>query len=126
MQINYEDAYKAWTLLVDPNMREAVAAKLQTAILLHEAGHANNINVDHGVAKQVNGKNVPDPTPKGQEELARSCLMFNQATWGRRRTLVFTALGAGDKELAYPYRNFCREVQAPGYRCYKSLKIKEW
>lgn len=126
MQINYEDAHKAWTLLVDPNVRKAVAAKLQTTILLHEAGHASNINVDHGVAKQVNGKNVPDPTPRGQEELARSCLMFNQATWGRRRTLVFTALGAGDKELAYPYRNFCREVHAPGYQCYKSLKIKEW
>lgn len=126
-QINYEDANKAWALLVDPNVRKAVAAKLQTVILLHEAGHASGLTaVDHGALKKINGKDVPDPTPKGQEELARSCMMFNQAEWGRRRTLVFTALGAGDKELAYPYRNFCREVHAPGYQCYKSLKVKEW
>jgi hypothetical protein len=32
----------------------------------------------------------------------------------------------GDKGLAYPYRNFCRDVPAPGYHCYKSLKIKDW
>ena len=126
-QINYDDARKAWTLLVDPNMRKLVATKLQMVILLHEMGHACGLaSVDHGAEKMVNGKAVSDPTPKGQEELARSCLMFNQAMWGRRRTLVFTALEAGDKELAYPYRNFCRDVHAPGYQCYKSLKVKEW
>jgi len=126
-QINYEDARKAWTLLVDPNLRKTVSARLQTVILLHEMGHACGLHgVDHGVEKKVNGKKVSDPTPKGQEDLARSCLMFNQAMWGRRRTLVFTALGAGDKELAYPYRNFCRDVRASGYQCYKSLKVKEW
>lgn len=126
MMIQYEDAHNAWALLVDPNMRKVVAAKLQKAILLHEMGHTCGLSVEHGVAKKVNGKTEPDPTPKGQEGLARSCLMFNQADWGRRRTLVFTALGAGDKELAYPYRNFCREVHAPGYQCYRSLKVKEW
>lgn len=125
-QINYEDAHKAWAILVDAKARKSVADKLQTVILLHEAGHASNLDVDHGVDKEVNGKKEPDPVPKGQEELARSCLMFNQATWGRRRTLIFTALGAGDATLAYPYRNFCREVHAPGYQCFRSLKIKEW
>ncbi len=126
-QINYEDARKAWTLLVDPNLRQVVADKMKTVIVLHEMGHAYGLyGVDHGVEKEVNGKKVSDPTPKGQEDLARSCMMFNQATWGRRRTLVFTALGAGDKELAYPYRNFCRDVKASGYQCYKSLKVKEW
>ena len=127
MMINYEDAHNAWTRLVDPSVRQAVASKLQKVILLHEMGHACGINVDHGVTKKnANGKDIPDPTPKGQEELARSCLMFNQAGWGRRRTLIFTALEAGDKELAYPYRNFCREVHAPGYQCYRSLKTREW
>lgn len=126
-QINYEDARKAWTFLVDPNLRKVVSDKMQKAIVLHEMGHAYGLyGVDHGVEKKVNGKTVSDPTPKGQEDLARSCLMFNQAAWGRRRTLVFTALGAGDKELAYPYRNFCRDVRASGYQCYKSLKVKEW
>ena len=39
MQINYADAYKAWTLLVDPNLRQIVSAKMQTVIILHEMGH---------------------------------------------------------------------------------------
>ena len=104
-----------------------VAAKLQTVIGLYEMGHTCGLyGVDHGVTKKINDKDVPDPTPKGQEALPRSCLMFNQATWGRRRTLIFTALGAGDKDIAYPYRVFCREVHDPGDKCFKSLKVKEW
>ncbi|MBK6407142.1 MAG: hypothetical protein IPF66_20225 [Holophagales bacterium] len=58
--------------------------------------------------------------------MARSCLMFIQGDWGRRRTLVNTALGRGDPDLAYPYRGFCREVRGPGYRCYRSLKVQDW
>ena len=127
MQISYADAYKAWTLLVDPNLRQIVSAKMQTVIVLHEMGHAFGLyGVDHGAIKKINGKDVPDPTPKGQEELSRSCMMFNQGVWGRRRTLIYTALGGGDKELAYPYRNFCRDVNDPRYKCFKSLKVKEW
>lgn len=126
-QITYDDAYRAWTILTDSNQLSAVSAKLKTVIVLHEMGHACGLTgVDHGVEKEVGGQKVSDPTPKGQEDLARSCLMFNQAKWGRRRTLVHTALGRGVAGLAYPYRNFCREVQAPGYECFKSLKMKEW
>jgi len=117
-QINYDDAHNAWSRLVDPNLRKAIAAKLQTAVFLHEAGHVClGALADHSTA-----------APTGHEDEARECLMFLQATWGwgRRRTLVFTALGMGDKDLAYPYRNFCRDIPAPGYHCYKSLKIKDW
>jgi hypothetical protein len=40
--------------------------------------------------------------------------------------MVSTALGMGDKDLVYPYRNFCKDVQDPEYHCYKLLKIKDW
>lgn len=114
-QITYDDAYDAWGRLKDANLRKSIAARLQTAVFLHEVGHVGGLPDHMG------------DSPKGQEDLARACLMFTQGDWGRRRTVVYTALGrSGDPDFAYPYLNFCRDVQAPGYHCYRTLKVKDW
>ncbi len=113
--ITYADACDAWGRLKDASLRKSIAARLQTAVFLHEVGHLGGLPDHLGIA------------PGGQEDLARACLMTNQGDWGRRRTVVYTALGrGGDPDFAYPYLNFCRDVQAPGYRCYRSLKFKDW
>jgi hypothetical protein len=114
-EITYDDAHDAWELLKDASLRRSIAARLQTAVFLHEVGHLGGL-LDH-----------EGDAPAGQEDLARACLMFTQGDWGRRRTVVQTALGRkGDPDFAYPYLNFCREVRAPGYHCYRSLTFKDW
>jgi hypothetical protein len=115
-QVSVEDARAAWNRLVDPAQRKAVAAKLQKAVFLHEVGHVCQ-TVDHKTQ-----------APPGDEEAARACLMFLQGTWGwgRKRTLIHTALGRGDVDFAYPYRNFCRGLEDADFRCYRILKVKDW
>lgn len=112
-QIPFEDANNAWSTMVDPAVLPSIAERLQTAVVFHEIGHFCGV-ADH-----------KDVAPDGHEDEARGCLMFNQGPWGRRRTLIFTALGRGDVELVYPYVGFCRDLGTPGYRCFRSLRIKD-
>jgi len=113
-EITPADAKAAWERLVSPDLRRSIAEKLQKAVFLHEVGHICSLGDHSGEA------------PADQKDIARSCLMFTQGKWGRRRTLVHTALGRGDGDFAYPYRYFCKGVHAPGFHCYQSLKIKDW
>ncbi|MDP2877008.1 MAG: hypothetical protein Q8O00_12550, partial [Holophaga sp.] len=89
-------------------------------VFLHEVGHVCKLEDHEGAA------------PKGFEDAARECLMFLQGGlgqmnqgWGRKRTLVHTALGRGDADFAYPYRTFCSTVKATGYHCSRSLDVKD-
>jgi len=117
LRFTYEDAQAAHALLKDPAVRNAVAAKLQTAIMLHEVGHV--------CGREDHDNYVP---PKDLALQAWGCLMTVQGWWGRMRTLVNTALGRGEPDMAYPYTGFCRDfgLTDKGYHCYRSLKIKDW
>ncbi len=113
-QITLDDARAAWSRLQDPAVRKMVAAKLQNAVVLHEIGHICGLE-DH---KQE--------APAGVADQARECLMFLQGTfgWGRKRTLIHTALGRGDADFAYPYRVFCGGFTA-GFNCFRTLDVKD-
>ena len=113
--IPYTDAYAAWTRLKDPALRKEIALKLQRAVFLHEVGHACQLKDHLGDA------------PVGSEDLARACLMLSQGDfgWGRKRTLIHTALGRGDGDFAYPYREFCTTVPHADYHCFRSLDVKD-
>lgn len=107
-----QDGKRAWSKLTLPETRKAVAAKLQTAVVLHETGH-------------ILGTPDHDNSPPAGFEFIRSCLMFNEGPWFRRGTLIYTALGQGDKDMAWPYLNFCKTSTA-NFNCFGVLHVKDW
>ncbi len=111
--IPFADANAAWSTMADPAVIPSIAERLMTAVVFHEIGHLCG-RPDHRGEE-----------PPGYKNQARACLMFNQGPWGRRRTLIFTALGKGDIEMAYPYKGFCRDLGTPEYNCFRSLRIKD-
>jgi len=107
-----QDGKQAWSKLALPATRQAIAAKLQTAVFLHETGH-------------ILGTPDHDTSPPAGLEFIRNCLSFNEGPWFRRGTLIYTVLGQGDKDLAWPYLNFCK-TSTPTYNCFGVLHVKDW
>ncbi len=113
MGIVYEDAVEAWHRLQDPDLRKTISAKIEAFLFCHEIGHILGAD-DH--------RGAP---PDGLQEEGWACVMFNQREWGRRRTLVHSAMGRGDATFPFPYRDFCRGLSKE-FDCYRLLNVKDW
>ncbi len=111
-----DEAFQAWTQLENPQAQEALVRKMLNVFFIHEVGHICGGLPDHRMPR----------APEGHKEEARACFMWNPSLWDLRRMIVFTALGRGDSNFAYAYSNFCKDLPVAGFRCYRSLKIKDW
>jgi len=109
------EAQQAWGLLQDPKAREALVQKMLKVFFIHEVGHICGGLPDH----QGN-------PPEGHKAEARACFMWNPTVFDQRRLMVLSTLGRGEPDFAYAYGNFCRDLPVPGFKCYRTLRIKDW
>jgi hypothetical protein len=110
-----EEAQQALNQLETPAGQEAVVRKLLNVFCIHELGHACGGLPDHGKA-----------APKDHLAEAKACFMWNPSIYDQRRMIVLSALGRGDSNFAYSYGNFCRDLPVGGFRCFRSLTVKDW
>ncbi len=107
-----EEAAQALAILKTPKGLEEVMRRLLDLLYSHEVGHTCG--------------DLPDHDGEVPSDEIKDCVMYNWGAAGRRRTVVLTALGRGDPDLAYSASGLCNLEAEAEYQCARKVNVKDW